>query len=1297
MSDPSTVEKSLFQLLDHAMQRDRQRLGQALRRALDSQSDSQRIENLARWKGRLDESVSLLDKRRASVPELNLDQSLPIAARAEEIGRLIRENQVVIVAGETGSGKSTQLPLIALQAGFGQSGMIGHTQPRRIAARSVAARVADQLGQQLGQAVASQVRFNDQSGPMTLVKIMTDGILLAETRSDRFLDKYDLIIVDEAHERSLNVDFVLAWLRQLIDRRPNLRVVITSATLDTERFAEHFSREGVAVPVVHVEGRTFPVDILYQPPHEDDIDGHQSIVSCCSALLSESPGDILVFLPTESEIRAVAKKLRGGEIPRLDRVEVLPLYGRLADNQQAEIFRPHSGVRIVLATNVAESSITVPGIRYVVDVGTARISRYAPRSKVQRLPIEPVSQASAKQRAGRCGRVGPGVCVRLYSEEDFQSRPDFTTPEIRRTNLAATLLKLADLGVKDIDQFPLIDPPQPEAIRDGYGTLFEIGATDDHRRLTKIGRQLAHLPVDPRIGRIILGAAENQCVADMLVIAASLETQDVRVRPIDKKQAADEAHAKFNDEAGDFMSLLKLWDFIHKLRDDVSRSRLRKALEQNFLSPGLVHEWQEVHRQLLGMIREQKIPVGKRGANANSIHQSLLYGFMSGVAMLDRPNEYLGAGGVRFHLWPGSSLFSKRPRWIIAGEIVETSRRYGRMIAPVDPAWIEPIAGHLLKYHHVDPFWSDKSGAAMVYENVSLFGLPVITRRRVGLGTIDPETSRQMFIDEGLVNGNIRHEFGFHKRNLETMQLVGDMAKRLRERQLIVDARRLELFYLRNLPQTAIDVRSLRELMAEDPGLDRRLDISVDDLGVDSRKLDAAANMPARVELGSLEIPVEYAFEPGDENDGASIKIPVEALGQLDQSQMHWLVPQMMRDRVVSLIRSLPKPVRRLLIPATDVADRVLQNIPVGDANFSASLARELTRVAGQPVSPDMFDWDRIEAHLMVNVQVTGSDGEVIASARSITDLNRQLGPLRKNTGVVSESGEWNRDGLKSWDWNELPEKIQVRRGQIQIDAFPAIVAQEDSVGLRLMDSWAAAEMESRRGLNRLFQIANRKLLRSQVAWLPGIEMLKVRFSRWVPSSEIELALGHLMVRIGLLEEGNLIRSKPDFEKAQNRATEAISVGTQEIATWFPALVEEAESAARKMESMSAKFGESVGDIRNQFQSLLEPGFLQTVPWNWLKQFPRYLKAIGVRLEKLPSQPPRSDGDNWRLIERYMAQYREALTDQQAQGWYDPELTTFRWMIEEFRVSRFAQQLGTSVTVSEKRLDKQWQSVRRTQ
>ena len=940
------------------MQRDQFRLRRRIRglRKQGTATEHQAIVD------QLAQSIALRERRQASVPVPNYDTQLPIYGRREEIIAAIRENQVVVISGETGSGKSTQLPLIALEMGYGTGGMIGHTQPRRIAARGVASRIASQLGCQLGEQVGFKIRFADQTAEQTYIKLMTDGILLAETQSDRFLDQYEMIIVDEAHERSLNIDFLLGYLKRILPKKQNLRLVITSATIDTRKFAEHFTEDQRnPVPVINVEGRTYPVDIEYRDPQSDqepdsttsDRDTDRHVLNACRDLADQGNGDILVFLPTENDIRTLNKKLRGVSF-RGPATEILPLYARLSTEQQNRIFQSHSGRRIVLATNVAESSITVPGIKFVVDTGTARISRYAPKSKVQRLPIEPVSQASANQRAGRCGRIGPGRCIRLFSQEDYESRARFTTPEIRRTNLASVILQTLSLKLGEISQFPFIDPPGNDAIRDGYKTLFEIGAVDEGRNLTPLGRKLAKLPVDPRIGRMIYQAQEENCLSEILIICSGLELQDPRMRPAEKKQAADTQHQKFAHESSDFLSMLRLWDFFHQLKEDLSRSRLRAACSQNFISLSLMRQWQDIHRQLKGMAASQGLKTRKRRDDYDAIHRSLLSGLLSGVALLGDRHEYTGAGGIKFHLWPGSGVFANKPKWIMAGEVLETSRRYGRTIARISPNWIEPLASHLVKHHYSDPHWSRKQQTVLAHERVSLFGLPIVANRRTTYGKIDPEHSRDLFIEQALTEGEYTGNENFYRKNNQLLESIKTEAAKTRNRELIVDSYLVNGFYDQRLPPQVFDSASLKRALKQDRQLDHQLCMTRDDL-IESQPELNQAQFPNEVKIGAMQIPVDYQFSPGAKDDGATIEIPVEGLGQIDDIQTGWLIPGLMVDRIVALIRSLPKPIRRNLVPAPETAKQVADNLPFGQGSFLESVARELSRRAGQPVRVEQF------------------------------------------------------------------------------------------------------------------------------------------------------------------------------------------------------------------------------------------------------------------------------------------------------------------------------------------------------
>ena len=908
------MKNSATDEIEQALIRDRHRLRQRLASIQRMKDHAQRDNELLRWQQQLDASVDNVRRRRATKPQIDFSQDLPILARRDEIAAAIRAHQVVVVSGETGSGKSTQLPKICLDAGFGSYGMIGHTQPRRIAARTIASRLADELHTSLGDAVGFKIRFTDKTDQRTYIKLMTDGILLAETQGDRFLEQYEVLIIDEAHERSLNIDFLLGFLYQLLPRRPELRVIITSATIDAARFAAHFGTAAGPAPAIEVSGRTYPVEVRYRPlvNDEEEIDETTGIVRAVHELAAIDRGHLLVFLPTERDIREAAKRLRTEKLPGdgPTGTEVLPLYARLSNKEQNRVFQPSSRRRIVLATNVAESSLTVPGIRYVVDTGTARISRYAARSKVQRLPIEPVSRASADQRKGRCGRVAAGICIRLYSEEDFAGRAAFTTPEIQRTNLAAVILRAKALRLGRVEDFPFIDPPRPEAIRDGYRTLFELGAVDDRGKLTEMGRRLSRFPVDPRIARIVLASHEHHCLADMLIIAAALEVQDPRERPLEKQQQADQAHAQFTDEQSDFLNYLRLWDFYHELKERLSRNQLRRACVQNFLSYNRMREWTEIHRQLLQLVTTNRLKVGSRAGNYDNIHKSLLTGFLSGVAYRSSEYEYTGAGGVKFHLWPGSGQFETKPSWCLVAEILETRRRYGRTVATIKPQWIEALAEHLVKRRYDDPHWHRKSGRVMAWESVTLFGLPIVSRRRVPYGPIDPQSASEIFLRDGLAQRALDCDDNFYRHNEQIIEECLQLAAKTRKSDFLVDEYALYRFYNERLPSDVYDIVTLRKWAKDDPAHRATIRMRVEDL-IPSAPKDTTADFPNELPVGSLNLPLSYAFAPGEDHDGATVVVPAAGLAQVEAGQAEWGVPGFLEEKIVALIRSLPKSIRR--------------------------------------------------------------------------------------------------------------------------------------------------------------------------------------------------------------------------------------------------------------------------------------------------------------------------------------------------------------------------------------------------
>ena len=1345
--------RELQDQLNGAMSADRHRLRNQLRAIVDAADHGKPYDkNLERFLDQLHASTDRFEQRKSLVPKLVYDEALPIVGRKDEIGEAIRNHPCVVVSGETGSGKSTQLPKICLEVGRGVGGLIGHTQPRRIAARSIAARLAEELGTSVGKKVGFKIRFTDQTSPETLVKLMTDGVLLAETQSDRFLSQYDTLIIDEAHERSLNIDFLLGYLHRLLPKRPDFRLIITSATIDAQRFAEHFGDERGPAPIIEVSGRTYPVEVRYRSLESEDaeadeepLDPIQGVARGLDELCREGAGDVLVFLPTERDILEASRKLRSRNFPG-GATEIVPLYARLSTAEQNKVFQPHTGRRIVLATNVAESSLTVPGIRYVIDTGLARMSRYSARSKVQRLPIEAVSQASADQRKGRCGRIGPGICVRLFSEDDFLQRDRFTSPEIQRTNLASVVLQTLALDLGPLDEFPLLDPPRPEAIRDGYNTLFELGAVDQDRKLTPLGRQLSRLPVDPRIARMLLAADQEGCLADVAIIAAALEVQDPRERPVDKQQAADEAHSRFADPDSDFLGYLRLWDFYHRLKDSTSRSQLRKACQRNFLSEIRLREWLDVHRQLLEMLAQSGLKAGKRKWRADaaedsvaqqalqrgkqpssaalpqpgplpesegerrmarknrskedqevyaSIHKALLTGLLSNVAMRGDANEYTGAASSKFFLWPGAGPFSAKPKWIVAGELVETTRRFVRTIARIEPEWIEPLAEHLVNRSYSDPHWDRRGGGAVANERVSLFGLPVVLKRRVRYGAIDPVISRELFIRHGLVEFDLDCRAPFFAHNRKLLDDIQKLATKTRRRDLIVDPHSLYAFYDERLPGEAYDLHQLdrwrREAEKANPKL--LFMTPADVLGEDPEPA-AAEKFPDQLQIDRLKLPLAYHFEPGAETDGITVKVPQAALPQLSSDRLGWLVPGLVEEKIQALIKVLPKAARRNLVPAPDVAQRVARSLPYAQRAFLPAVAELLSKEAGEPIRPEMFDLARLPPHLEMNVEVVDDGGKTLAVGRDLEAIRAEVGVSTKPDVAPAGKTPWHRDGVTKWDFGPLPKHVDVRRGGLTITQYPALVDVGESAALRLAETPEQAELWTRGGARRLFILAERRELKAQVQWLPGIEKIRLFAAPLSKERPIDEQLIDLLADRAFYAASGVPRTPDDYEAQRLFGRKEIVPSVQHLARVALALFEAYHTIRLALEQKRPEAWKYlVDDLRQQLADLTPAGFLATTPWQWLEHYPRYLKGMALRLQKMASGGPARDRQGFEQISPRGKAWRERAEQLAKQGKIDPELNQYRWMLEELRVSLFAQELGTSIPVSPQRLDKQWGKV----
>jgi ATP-dependent helicase HrpA len=1287
--------------LGKAMRRDRHRFRRRLHALKQSERSGQPTEEpLERLAKDLEHSIALRRSRQKGVPELRFDDELPISAKRREIAEAVQNHQVVIVSGETGSGKSTQLPKICLELGRGIDGLIGHTQPRRIAARSIAARIADELGTPLGREVGYKVRFAEALSQQTYIKLMTDGILLAESQSDPYLDQYDTIILDEAHERSLNIDFLIGLLKRLVAKRRDLKVIITSATIDSARFAEHFGTSAGPAPVIEVSGRTYPVEIRYRPiaseEELDEPDADQALLDAVAEVAEIDGGDILIFMPTERDIHETAKLLRdhgfSGDTASL-KTEILPLYARLSIREQQRVFRPHSHRRIVIATNVAESSLTVPGIRYVIDPGTARISRYSARTKTQRLPIEPVSQASADQRAGRCGRVGPGICIRLFGEKDYQLRDRYTAPEIQRTNLASVILQTKAFRLGEIERFPFLDPPRMETVRDGYKTLFELGALDENRELTEIGRQLSRLPVDPRIGRMILAANKEDCLHEVLIIAAALEVLDPRERPLDHQDEADAMHARFADPDSDFLGYLRIWDFYHKLKEQLSRNQLRKACRQNFLSHNRLREWADIHRELLELVKEAGLEVRPRQDKYEPIHRAILTGLLSNLAYRHEAHEYNAAGGGKARLWPGSGVFQTKPKWTMAAELVETTRRYLRTCARVNPRWIEPAADHLVKRHYTNIAWSRSAGSAMASEKVTLFGLTVISGRRVRYVPIDPLVSRQLLIQHGLVEGDLEHPPEFLERNQKLLREMERLQAQVRRHDLVLGEWARYDFYDRRVPADVCDAHQLRRWLH---GAERKepklMWMSKSDLIGEPVETEEGA-FPEAIPMQDMELPLVYEFDPGAENDGVSLTVPLEALNQIDPQRLGWLVPGLLAQKIEALIRSLPKELRRLVVPAPDAAKKVLAAIQFGEGDLRRSVAAVLSRIAGQPVPPEAFQEEKLPVELRMNVRVVDSQGKLVSQSRDVEALRRELGAEASRSILMLNDPQWTRDGLVAWDFDTLPAEIEICRGLLSMKAYPTLIDRETMVSMRLVDTPERSAYQTYFGQRRLFFFAARRALETQANWMPDLDRMLL-FTATIREFPLVGQLAELIGDRAFMANQTLVRSKAEFGARLAAGQDRIGWAVQEVVALVMPLVEGYHEASLAVEKAGhPHWRYALADLRTQLDALVGPRFLSIAPWDWLKHYPRYFRAICQRLEDLSGNRARDEQATKELQTRWHA-YLDRLHEHQSMGVFDPELEHYRWMLEEYRVSLFAQRLGTIFPVSPKRLDRQWAKIR---
>ncbi len=1307
---PARPVERLLRQVDGCMGRDRERLRRALlslrRRVLAGDPLAGEIGHLA---GAVEASLALVAERRARVPKVEFPPELPISACLDPIAEAVTAHPVTVVCGETGSGKTTQLPKLCLALGRGVTGVIGHTQPRRIAARSVAARIAQELGPKGSRLVGHKVRFSDRTRAETAVKLMTDGVLLAELQSDRLLLAYDTLIVDEAHERSLNIDFLLGYLKRLLPRRPDLKLIVTSATIDPARFSRHFG----GAPVVEVPGRTYPVEVRYRPVAGEDEDARdqglpEAILDAVDELTREGPGDVLIFLPGEREIRETSEALRKRHPPG---TEILPLYARLGAAEQEQVFRPSGARRLVLATNVAETSLTVPGIRYVVDTGLARVSRYSHRTKVQRLPVERVSRASADQRKGRCGRLGPGVCVRLYDEAEFGLRPAYTDPEILRTSLAAVILRMEALGLGAVDRFPFIDPPDPRYVNDGYRLLAEIGAVDRERRLTELGRDLARLPVDPRLARMLLAARDEGCLAEVLVIVSALEIQDPRERPLAARAAADASHREFQVAGSDFLALLKLWAFYHEQARHLSRAKLRQLCRERFLSYVRMREWHDTHQQVLALLHDMGLRLNEAPAEPARVHRALLSGLLGHIGVRRDDGAYRGARGAVFHLHPASGLAGKGPKWVMAAELVETSRLFARTVAAIDPAWVEPLApAQLVRRHYADPHWDPERGEVVAFEDLTLYGLPVVTRRPVAYGRIDPAVAREIFLRAALVEGDYRPPAPFLAHNQALHAEVAGLEDRARRQDILVGDEVIFAFYDARVPA---GVASERQFEAWRRGVERteprRLFLDREALMRHGAEGVGADRFPDAIEVGGASLPLIYRFEPGHEADGVTARVPVLLLPALDPDRFEWLVPGLLAEKLTAMIRALPRPVRRHYVPAPDFARACAEALGPPRGSLREALARELLRMTGVPVPAEAWSQAPLPAHLTMRFEVLGAGGELLATGR---DLRALRGQLVEVVHAGLDAAHWpglSRESGRRWVFGDIPEQVEAIIGGVPVRGFPALTDGGNAVSIRVFGTAAEAEAAHREGLLKLVLLDLAPQLGALERRLPGLDAMCLAYGTLGPSPWGETR-GLAPEAVGACAElrRDLLRAvaerclAPDTgvrsEPAYRARREAGRGRLAEVATQLAEQVDEAlrlyREAARRLEALGSPASAGAReDIRQQLAHLMYRGFVRDTPERWLAHLPRYLRAVLRRLDRLGGEAGR-DAARQAEVERLWRPCREALSGLRARGGRDPKLEELRWLLEELRVSLFAQELKTAVPVSATRLARLWEDLR---
>ena len=1310
MSTPDLI-KQLTEQLAHCLNQDRPQL----KRQLDRCRSKKSVEELNALASKIERSVAKRNKRLASIPALSFPD-LPVTGKKDDIAKLIQDNQLLIVCGATGSGKTTQLPKSCLSIGRGAAGFIGHTQPRRIAARTVADRIAEELGEPMGKSVGYKIRFNDKTHAESLVKLMTDGILLAESQNDPYLSQYDTIIIDEAHERSLNIDFLIGYMKWLLPKRPDLKLIITSATIDTQRFSTHFNN----APIIEVSGRTYAVDQRYRPivtkqelgkdgkAAAEDLDDtgddlQNAILDAVDELYRDLRGDILIFLSGEREIRETTESLKKHH-PTL--YEVLPLYSKLSVSEQERVFKPKGGkLRIVLATNVAETSLTVPGIRCVIDTGHARISRYSHRSKIQRLPIERISQSSANQRAGRCGRVAEGICIRLYSHDDYLARPEFTEPEIMRTNLSAVILQMISLNLGDIEDFPFLEPPEDKMIRDGKNVLHEVNALDKAGKLTDVGRQLAKLPTDPKLARMLLAAGDEHCLSEVSIIVAALSVQDPREKPADKMQQADAKHLVFRHPESDFLTLLNIWNAVEEQKKHLSNSKLRKYCSDNFLSYIRLREWFDIHSQIMQVIKgDLKMHPNTDEAGYEKVHRALLTGLLSNIGFRHESHEYLGARGLKFFIFPGSGLHKIKPKWIMAAEQVETSKVYARTVARIEPEWIEACAGHLVKQNYYDPHWEKKSARCMVFSRTLLYGLTLQAGRKIPYDHVDPKAAREIFIRSALVDHDYHSNARFYVANQKLLEEVGMIQHKGRRVDLVEDEQWLYEFYDNKLPPEIVSGVALdtwrKTVERTDPKV---LFLTKEDLTREQEQdyvneWDFPDTFPSTSfpssSLGTrtkLTIPLQYRFEPGHDEDGVTAIIPVQQLNQVSQTPFDWLVPGLLEEKCIALIKALPKNLRKHFVPVPETVKRCLEIEPDFKGSIQEWLGMRLRKLTGEAIPLNAWNTEDLTDHLRMNFRVIDDEGRLLDFGRDLKKLQLKHTVKAGNSFDQIAADELNYTGCIGWAFDDLPETYSFVQKDQAFVGFPAIIDEGDAVGVRIFDTEQKAAVKHQAGLMRLFQLQLRKECTYIVKNIPKSAVAELTYNRLPKHPVIGKDESYsykddmlYLVLYSVFIDGKTIRSQQAFEHSilANKAG-LIGVANEagkivlEIMELYGVIL----TQLKRLNANDPVFK----DINQQLDCMIYAGFIRNTPYQQLKAIPRYLKAIHYRLDKFDNNLQKIQE-----VSRYATRYWNEVEKKARKDQVMPEQDPFRWMLEEFRVSLFAQQLKTAYPISVTRMDKAW-------